>query len=100
MEKLTRSNLDRVQDHLGTDPKPSAVDSEDMTFNSALRPGVIYSDDNGRRICIKCAGQCAYWNGTDLHSGYPLHVNTAKDAANWLKWFGIALTCEKGCTTF
>lgn len=64
-----------------------------------MKPGHVYSADNGMLICIHCAGQSALYTGRDI-SGQRIHKNTAADAAAWQEVIGRPLTCECGKTTF
>lgn len=63
-----------------------------------LKSGVVYSGDNGRMICVECAGQSALYTGRDI-SGKRVVALTAADAAEWVKLLGKPLACERGCTT-
>ncbi len=64
-----------------------------------LKPGVIYSGDNGMSICIHCAGNSALYTGRDI-SGRKVQAFTAADAAIYKQMLGTDLSCERGCTTF
>ncbi len=65
----------------------------------ALKPGTIYSADNGERICLHCAGNSAKFTGRDL-SGMHVTPMTAADAVEWDLAFAKPLSCERGCTTY
>jgi len=64
-----------------------------------LRPGVIYSGDNGRRVCLKCAGSSALFTGRDL-SGQKVQALPLSMNPGWFADFGKPLACEAGCTTY
>jgi len=64
-----------------------------------LKAGVIYSADNGERICLQCAGASAKFTGRD-RSGKRVVAMLADDAAEWKAITGRPLACERGCTTF
>lgn len=64
-----------------------------------LKAGVIYSADNGQRICLHCAGASAKYTGRDI-SGQRVHRMTKSDAYEWLSMMEEPLSCEAGCTTF
>jgi hypothetical protein len=64
-----------------------------------LKEGVIYYGDNGRRICVKCAGQTAKFTGRDT-SGKRVRAATLDDALGWQEMFMRHLSCENGCTFF
>ena len=64
-----------------------------------LKDGVIYSADNGMRICKKCAGQSALYTGCD-RSGQEVLAIPRSENANWKRLTGRDLTCEAGCTSY
>ena len=64
-----------------------------------LKPGIIYSGDNGMRICLECAGNSSKYTGRDL-SGQRVAKMTMADAAWWKQMLGKDLACERGCTTY
>lgn len=64
-----------------------------------LRAGMVYSGDNGERICIHCAGASALYTGRDL-SGQKVDAFTEADAREWEKMLGKPLACEAGCTVY
>jgi hypothetical protein len=64
-----------------------------------LKPGVIYSSDNGRLICIECAGASAKFTGSDL-SGHPVEPVPVAETVLWRAEFGRDMTCEVGCTRY
>lgn len=64
-----------------------------------LKEGVIYFADNGRRICLKCAGQTAKFTGRDI-SGQRVRAATIEDAIAWQEMFMQRLSCEAQCTYF
>ena len=66
---------------------------------ATLRAGTIYSADNGRLICLHCAGASAKFTGRDL-SGMKVVPMTQNDNAEWLNLFGEAMTCEGKCTSY
>lgn len=63
-----------------------------------LKPGTIYSGDNGQRICLHCAGYSAATTGRDI-SGKKVSAFTEEDAKEWFSMMGKPLACEQGCTT-
>lgn len=63
-----------------------------------LREGTVYFADNGRRICLHCAGQSAKFTGRDI-SGRRVEAATNSIARQWLDDMGKPLTCERRCTT-
>lgn len=69
------------------------------TPKPVLKPGLIYSGDNGMRICIHCAGRSALYTGRDL-SGRKVKACTKADAQWWKEQLDKDLACERGCTTF
>jgi len=64
-----------------------------------LKPGVIYSADNGRLICVECAGMSAKYTGRDL-SGQRVCAIPYHETVAWFQAFGKPLACEGGCTTY
>jgi hypothetical protein len=64
-----------------------------------LKAGVIYSGDNGMRICKKCAGQSALYTGCDL-SGQEVFAMPRSVNAEWRRLTGSDYTCEAGCTSY
>ena len=66
---------------------------------SVLKPGIIYSGDNGQRICLHCAGMSAKFTGRDL-SGHKVTALGADDAQYWFEMLGKQLACEGGCTVY
>ena len=65
----------------------------------ALKPGTIYSADNGALICIYCAGMSALFTGRDI-SGQKCTPMTQDDAMAWEQELGKPMSCEGGCTTY
>lgn len=65
----------------------------------ALKPGIIYSGDNGMLICLKCAGMSAKYTGRDL-SGQKVLPVPVSETVEWKEMFGKDLSCESGCTTY
>ena len=65
---------------------------------NALKIGVIYFADNGRRVCAKCAGMSAT-TGRDK-SGKHLVAIPHEDIDDWRDLFGRDLACEAGCTVY
>lgn len=61
-----------------------------------MNENTVYFADNGRRICIKCAGYTAQATGHDL-SGAPIVAATEHDHTEWSATMGEPLTCESGC---
>jgi hypothetical protein len=64
-----------------------------------LKPGVIYSADNGRLICLDCAGKSALYTKRDI-SGQLVQAVPPAQTAEWFKVFGEPMSCERGCTTY
>lgn len=64
-----------------------------------LKDGVIYSADNGMRICKKCAGQSALYTGCDC-SGQEVVALPRSMNAEWRRVTGGDLSCEAGCTCY
>lgn len=64
-----------------------------------LKPGTIYSGDNGRLLCVHCAGMSAKFTGYDL-SGHRVIPLGQDDALEWEAHFGEPMSCEGGCTTY
>lgn len=64
-----------------------------------MQDGAIYSGDNGRLMCLHCAGQSALYTLRDL-SGKRLIKMNSEDAAEWLKFVGRPMKCECGKTAF
>lgn len=59
----------------------------------ALRAGIIYSGDNGRLLCLECAGYNAKFSGRDL-SGHKVTAMNQSDADHWMQVMGATLACE------
>ena len=64
-----------------------------------LKDGVIYSGDNGERICKKCAGDSALYTGRD-RSGTKVRAVSRSENEAWRAFFGKDMTCERGCTSY
>lgn len=64
-----------------------------------LKEGVIYSGDNGERICKKCAGDSALYTGRD-RSGMKVRAVPRSENEAWRAFFGKDMTCERGCTGY
>jgi hypothetical protein len=64
-----------------------------------LKEGVIYSGDNGERICRKCAGQSALYTGRD-RSGMKVRAIPRSENKAWRAFFGKDMACERGCTRY
>jgi hypothetical protein len=64
-----------------------------------LKPGIIYSSDNGRLICVQCAGASAKFTGHDI-SGQAVTALPASETVEWHAEFGRPMSCESGCTTY
>ncbi len=63
-----------------------------------LKPGIVYLGDNGRAVCIHCAGNSALYTGRDL-SGQKVLPMMAEELAIWKEMTSRkTLSCEKGCT--
>ena len=69
------------------------------TSKPVLKPGVIYSADNGRLICVECAGMSAKYTGRDL-SGQRVTNVPYETTGAWFQEFGKPMSCEGGCTTY
>ena len=63
----------------------------------ALKEGAVYFADNGRSICLKCAGMSAKYTGRDISGQKVERLNP--DDVEYLKSKGISAACERGCTT-
>jgi hypothetical protein len=75
------------------------MNRSDTAPKPKLRAGIIYSADNGRLICVECAGQCAKYTGRDL-SGQRVAPIPVSETVEWHKEFGRPMACESGCTTY
>ena len=64
-----------------------------------LKPGFIYSGDNGMRVCVECAGFSSKFTGRDI-SGRRVIKMPIRETVEWRKSFGRDLSCECGCTTY
>jgi hypothetical protein len=64
-----------------------------------LKDGVIYSGDNGERICKKCAGDSALYTGRD-RSGMKVRAVPRSENEAWRAFFGKDMACERGCTRY
>lgn len=62
-------------------------------MKSVLKPGAVYIGDNGRAMCICCAGATARITGHDL-SGQQLLEVTPEILAE--AGFGPSMACECG----
>lgn len=69
------------------DPKPK------------LKPNTIYAADNGRLICLQCAGNSAKFTGRDI-SGQKVMTVPRSENATWKQKFNEDMTCESGCTSY
>jgi hypothetical protein len=78
----------------GYEPRQPLKDPEPV-----LNDGVIYSADNGERICKKCAGQSALYTGCD-RSGMKVRAIPRSENKAWRAVFGKDMTCERGCTSY
>lgn len=67
--------------------------------NPVLKPGVIYSGDNGALICVECAGQSAKYTGRDLSGQRVTKMPYAQTVA-WFQEFGKPMACECGKTIY
>lgn len=79
--------------------KSLAIKSKPKPPKSVLKEGVIYYSDNGRMICVHCAGMSAKYTGRDI-SGQKVTAATREDAMWWEKETGKLMSCESGCTTY
>ena len=70
--------------------------AHDATMRPLLREGALYWADNGRRTCVRCAGQSARYTGRDI-SGQKVERVTIEDVRAWPDDLGV-LQCEAGCT--
>ena len=70
-----------------------------MNAKPKLKPGLIYSADNGCLICLECAGSSAKYTGRDL-SGQRVCAVPVAETVEWHKEFGEPMRCERGCTTY
>lgn len=66
---------------------------------SVIKPGIIYTSDNGRLICLHCAGMSAKFTGRDI-SGQRVQAVPVSETVAWRAEFGRDLACEGGCTTY
>lgn len=64
-----------------------------------LKPGVIYTSDNGRLICVECAGMSAKFTGRDI-SGQRVAAVPVSETVPWRAEFGEDMACESGCTRY
>lgn len=69
------------------------------TPKPVLKPGVVYSSDNGRLICIHCAGASAKFTGRDI-SGQRVEAVPVAETVEWRATFGRDLACECGRTIY
>jgi hypothetical protein len=67
------------------DPKP------------VLKEGELYIADNGRLICLQCAGASAKYTGHDISGQKVLRV-TPNHRAHWRADMGGEMHCEGGCS--
>lgn len=99
MADKAKSSEGRVNNYTSTQLAKMAAVTHQRARKPFLQAGVIYSADNGERICIHCAGQSALYTGRD-RSGQKCKPFGPKDAAKWLALTGRVLNCETGCTSF
>lgn len=64
-----------------------------------LKPGIIYHSDNGRLICVECAGMSAKFTGHDI-SGQKVFALPYSETLEWFKEFGKPMACECGRTIY
>lgn len=64
-----------------------------------LKPHIIYSADNGRLICLQCAGMSAKYSGRDI-SGQRVTAVPYHETVEWFSQFGKPMSCESGCTIY
>ncbi len=64
-----------------------------------LKPGIIYEADNGRLICLRCAGMSAKYTGRDISGQRVRKIDLSEDTS-WVAEFGTHLACEAGCTSY
>lgn len=69
--------------------------NDKLRSKSKLKPNAIYIGDNGRSMCIDCAGATATLTLRDL-SGQKLHKVTKADLDFWLEDMGEPWDCECG----
>jgi hypothetical protein len=62
-----------------------------------LQQGVVYFADNGRAICLHCAGASAKYTGHDI-SGQEVLPMVGPSLDYWFETEDT-LSCEAGCTT-
>jgi hypothetical protein len=77
----------------------TALERKKQPPQPALKPGIIYSGDNGQLICIHCAGMSALFTGYD-RSGHKVEALDADFAREWRTIVGKNLACESGCTEY
>lgn len=93
MMKLLEGRRERTRWVAKTDP---ARPAEPVPV---LKQGVIYSSDNGRMVCYRCAGMRAKFMGI-CADGTPTTAMTQEDAEEWERLFDRPMACEEGCTTY
>ena len=71
----------------------------DPTPKPVLKHGFIYAADNGRLICLHCAGMSAKFTGRDT-SGQRVTKVPHSQTVEWFTEFGKPMSCENGCTTY
>ena len=105
MKNIVRSKSEH-EDMNGRQPSTVKVNrSGKIEFNDlkypvpVLKAGVIYSGDNGRLVCCKCAGQSALYTGHDL-SGLEMTPCSKLYNNMWRQLVDKDIACEAGCTTY
>ena len=74
-------------------------DYEVRDARPVLKEGAVYWGDNGRRLCVRCAGMSAKFTGRDL-SGQKVARVRVEDVRTWEAEGELGpLACEEGCTT-
>jgi hypothetical protein len=61
-----------------------------------LKHGAVYFADNGRTVCVKCAGMSALFTGRDI-SGQKVDRVTVEDVKAWPVDEMGPLGCERKC---
>lgn len=58
-----------------------------------LKEGAIYEGDNGRLMCVDCAGMSALYTGKDI-SGRKVRRMAVEDVAEWQAVLSQPMQCE------
>ena len=88
-DAAVRTKLHRVR--LPLESQPLRPDGQ-----RALYPDV---SDNGRLICVECAGMSAKFTRRDI-SGQRVTAVPYLETVAWFKQFHKPMACEAGCTTY